>query len=98
MLTTMKRKQPTHTRVYELPFGKGKKFGNTTRASDNQAIGGWAISPDLTIHGGFPLALYNNGSDQTGTLLAACVRTATAKNTVLRPARRSGPRWRVPVV
>jgi len=53
--------------VYELPFGKGKRFGNNSGSAVNAVIGGWTISPILTIHGGFPLALYNNGQDQTGT-------------------------------
>jgi len=53
--------------VYELPFGKGKQFGNNVSGAVNQIIGGWTVSPILTLHTGFPLALYNNGQDQTGT-------------------------------
>jgi hypothetical protein len=53
--------------VYELPFGKGKKFGTNAGTALNHVIGGWTVSPILTIHGGFPLTLYNNGPDQTGT-------------------------------
>jgi hypothetical protein len=37
---------PQHVRwngVYELPFGKGKKFGNASHGVVNQLIGGWSI-------------------------------------------------------
>jgi len=53
--------------VYELPFGKGKRFGNNMGKALDTVVGGWTVSPILTLHTGFPLALYNNGSDQTGT-------------------------------
>lgn len=53
--------------VYELPFGKGKKFGTNMNKALDTVVGGWTISPIVTLHTGFPLALYNNGSDQTGT-------------------------------
>jgi hypothetical protein len=68
--------------VYELPFGKGKKFGASAGTALNQVIGGWTISPILTIHGGFPLALYNNGSDQTGTDSRGLRPDCNGKNTV----------------
>ena len=38
---------PHHVRwngVYELPFGKGKKFGHDTTGFVNQLIGGWSIA------------------------------------------------------
>jgi hypothetical protein len=53
--------------VYELPFGKGKRFGTNVGGAVNTIIGGWTVSPIMTLHSGFPLALYNNGQDQTGT-------------------------------
>ena len=53
--------------VYELPFGKGKRFGTDMNKALDMVVGGWTVSPIVTLHTGFPLALYNNGSDQTGT-------------------------------
>jgi hypothetical protein len=35
--------------------------------AENAVLGGWTVSPIVTLHTGFPLALYNNGTDQTGT-------------------------------
>jgi hypothetical protein len=53
--------------IYELPFGKGKKFGSDMNKAVDAVVGGWAVSPILAYHTGFPLALYNNGTDHTGT-------------------------------
>jgi len=53
--------------IYELPFGKGKKFGGNMNKAADAVVGGWTVSPILSWHTGFPLALYNNGTDHTGT-------------------------------
>ena len=53
--------------VYELPVGKGKKFLADASGVVNTIVGGWQVSPIVTLHTGFPLALYNNGDDHTGT-------------------------------
>jgi hypothetical protein len=53
--------------VYELPFGKGKQFGSNLNKAAEAVIGGWTVSPIVTIHTGFPLALYTGASDPTGT-------------------------------
>ena len=53
--------------VYELPIGQGKRFGNNMNKVENAVVGGWTVSPIMTLHTGFPLALYTNASDPTGT-------------------------------
>jgi Carboxypeptidase regulatory-like domain len=53
--------------VYELPLGKGKQFGSNMNKAVDAAVGGWTVSPIITLHTGFPLALYTNASDPTGT-------------------------------
>ena len=53
--------------VYEIPFGRGKKYGNDTSRAVDAIAGGWAIAPIISIHSGFPLALYDFGTDSTGT-------------------------------
>src|SRR5262249_18032384 len=41
--------------VYELPFGRGKRYlGAVTRAV-NQLVGGWEIAGITTFQGGFPI-------------------------------------------
>jgi Carboxypeptidase regulatory-like domain len=53
--------------VYDLPFGKGKRFGSNMHPVANAIVGNWSISPILSLHTGFPLALYDFGDDQTKT-------------------------------
>ncbi|MGB7284790.1 MAG: TonB-dependent receptor [Candidatus Acidiferrum sp.] len=53
--------------VYDLPIGQGKQFGNGMNKVANAVVGGWAVSPIVTLHTGFPLALYTNAVDPTDT-------------------------------
>jgi hypothetical protein len=53
--------------VYDLPLGRGKKFGANMNSVLNAVVGNWSINPIISLHTGFPLALYDFGSDQTGT-------------------------------
>src|SRR5206468_10640666 len=50
---------------YELPFGKGKKFGNDWNPALKSVAGNWAVSGILTLRGGFPTTVA--GSDASGT-------------------------------
>ncbi len=40
--------------LYELPFGKGKMFGDTSSRLVNYAIGGWQLAGTTTWEGGLP--------------------------------------------
>ena len=51
--------------VYELPFGRGKRFGHDTPRAVDAVAGGWSINPIISWHTGFPIALY--GPDNSGT-------------------------------
>ena len=53
--------------VYEIPFGRGKRFGHDVNGVVNQIAGGWSIAPIITGHTGFPLALYNFTNDPSNT-------------------------------
>jgi hypothetical protein len=48
----------------------------------NAIIGNWTVSPILTLHTGFPLALYNNGVDHTGTSSRGLRPDCNGTNTV----------------
>lgn len=54
--------------VYELPFGRGRRFGSGISARRNVVVGGWAASALYTFHTGAPLAwgnvIYNGGDLQ----------------------------------
>jgi len=52
--------------VYELPIGRGKKFGKDMNAAVNAVVGGWTVSPIISLHTGFPMSPYGT-SDKSGT-------------------------------
>jgi hypothetical protein len=43
--------------IYELPFGRGKKFGSGMNAVANGILGGWQVSGITMFKSGFPLAI-----------------------------------------
>jgi len=51
--------------LYELPVGRGKRFGHDLPAAANAVVGNWSIAPIFSYHAGFPLAVY--GPDNSGT-------------------------------
>jgi hypothetical protein len=54
--------------TYELPVGRGKKFGGNMNSVANAVVGNWQASTIISIHGGFPLAVYNaTDSSNTGS-------------------------------
>jgi len=51
--------------IYELPFGKGKRFLNGGNWFENQ-LGGWRISGFLTVNAGMPFNTAANDTSNTG--------------------------------
>ena len=51
--------------LYDLPFGKGRRFGGSAEGIVNTIIGGWSIASNFTLHTGF--ALYPHGVDNSQT-------------------------------
>lgn len=43
--------------TYDLPFGRGKKFGTDASGFTNQVIGGWSINWSMTFQGGQPIQI-----------------------------------------
>lgn len=52
--------------IYELPFGKGKRFGGDMNRAVNEVIGGWEVSPIVSWRTGWPLPVYG-ANDESGT-------------------------------
>jgi hypothetical protein len=42
---------------YDLPFGKGKRFGTDASGFANQVIGGWSVNWSMTFQGGQPIQI-----------------------------------------
>jgi len=51
--------------VYDVPVGRGRTFGKDMNRVADAFLGGWQISPILTLHTGFALTL--SGPDASGT-------------------------------
>jgi hypothetical protein len=51
---------------YELPFGKGKKFGSNWNRGADYLLGGWQMGGNFYAHTGFPLTIKT--TDRSGTL------------------------------
>jgi hypothetical protein len=52
--------------VYELPFGKGRRYGSNVNKVTDGILGGWKVSGVMTTHTGFPLTIKISG-DPSGT-------------------------------
>jgi hypothetical protein len=47
--------------TYEIPFGKGKKWGSNLSTAANAALANWQVNGILTLHTGYPYTIRWNG-------------------------------------
>ncbi|MBK9167208.1 MAG: TonB-dependent receptor [Bryobacterales bacterium] len=77
---------PTHrvtgNVMYELPFGKGKQFLNSTSKAVNHIVGGWETSAIYSYYSGQFMTPLWTGPDPVGI---AFTSSRTAPNVTLRP-------------
>ncbi|MDR3678184.1 MAG: carboxypeptidase-like regulatory domain-containing protein [Acidobacteriota bacterium] len=52
--------------IYDLPFGKGKKFGNNWNNATNALLGNWQVTLIEKITSGFPVFIIDSNSASTG--------------------------------
>lgn len=86
--------------VYELPFGKGRRFAGSVNRVLDAAIGGWNLSNILFINSGNFLSPAWSGSDPTGTRYTSSrtppvvtIRPNALRNANLPSDQRSVKRW-----
>ena len=48
--------------VYDLPIGRGKKFGSGMNAVEDAVVGGWEVTGITTAQSGFPLSIGASGN------------------------------------
>jgi hypothetical protein len=51
--------------TYDIPVGKGRRFGNNMNKMADAVVGGWQVNGILSLHSGFPLTI--SGGDASGT-------------------------------
>ena len=56
--------------IYELPFGRGKRYGSSWNRAADAIVGGWALSGILTLHDGRPSGLSVNGNPSNATTVS----------------------------
>jgi hypothetical protein len=82
--------------LYQLPFGRGKKFGSGMNKVANAAVGGWEVDGILTLHTGFAMTV-NNWGDPTGTggwvSRSNCTSTIRYPKTVVPSTLGGGIQW-----
>ncbi|MBI2687133.1 MAG: carboxypeptidase regulatory-like domain-containing protein [Acidobacteria bacterium] len=59
---------------YDLPFGRGQRFGSSASRTINYAIGGWRVAGIFTLTSGRPFSVYSgyNTSSNVVNSLADC--------------------------
>jgi hypothetical protein len=65
--------------TYDLPFGKGRAWGNTWNGIANAVLGGWNVSSIVSMHSGFPV-----------TILATAAQSLQGSRAGERPNRVAG--------
>ncbi|HZQ20992.1 MAG TPA: carboxypeptidase-like regulatory domain-containing protein [Terriglobales bacterium] len=53
--------------TYDLPFGRGRTYGNNMNAVEDAVVGGWQISLVPSFHTGFPLTIFAGDASGTGS-------------------------------
>jgi hypothetical protein len=74
--------------MYQLPFGQGRHWLSGASKALNEAVGGWQISPILTVQTGQFLTPEWCGSDPTGT---AYTTSSTPAEVCIRPDVNGNP-------
>ena len=53
------------TAVYDLPFGRGHRFGSNMNRAADELVGGWKVAMSAVVYSGFPETI--NGTDNSAT-------------------------------
>jgi hypothetical protein len=51
---------------YDLPFGRGRTFGQNVSKAVNAIVGDWHYDAIVSAHGGLPISMIQFGNDPTG--------------------------------
>ena len=54
--------------VYQLPFGKGRKYGSSITGLTNSILGGWDLDGIIRVQSGQPIAIGGNSLGRSGKI------------------------------
>jgi hypothetical protein len=77
--------------VFELPFGRDKRFGGSATGFLDKLISGWQILPIATLQSGFPLSVRSIDRSNTGTQFGP--RPDRIGSGILPAGERTRERW-----
>ncbi|MCC6588099.1 MAG: carboxypeptidase regulatory-like domain-containing protein [Bryobacterales bacterium] len=77
--------------IYEIPFGPGRKFGNTKNALTYIA-GGWQINGILSLQTGLPFTVYS-GVDTANSGVGSVIRPDAVIGVDPKPASQTADAW-----
>jgi hypothetical protein len=79
--------------VYNLPYGKGQKFGSSASKAMDLILGGWNINYNLSARGGFPVTIFA-GTQNTNSGRTPRNNARPNRYKVMEaPATRTVDRW-----
>ena len=55
---------------YDLPFGRGRTYGNNWNRLADSALGGWILGTIYSVHSGFPITLTSPNNSNVGARTA----------------------------
>jgi hypothetical protein len=61
-LATDIRHRVVGTAMWDLPLGRGKRFGGNVPGWANQIVGGWGLSTIIDVYSGFPISMTVTGA------------------------------------
>ena len=79
--------------VFNIPFGKGQKFGSSANKAMDLVLGGWNINYNMGLRGGFPVTIFattqntNSGRSPRGNARPNAYRPQA------EPSTRTVDRW-----
>jgi len=76
---------------WDVPFGKGQKFGSGTRRATDLILGGWSANYNLQARSGLPLTV--RALDRTGQAVRGNVRANQYGNIPIDESRRTVDNW-----
>ena len=71
--------------IYDLPFGRGRQFMNSTWKPLDYAVGGWTVSGLTRIMSGFPYTAYLSDTNQLGDFTHAIRPNVNSAEPLLNP-------------
>jgi len=83
----------TGNALYELPFGRGKKFGSGINRGLDLALGGWTLSGIVTLHNGYHLTAPTVAAANCNSSPTNLCRPDVLRNPVLGGSGLVTPRW-----